>query len=199
MSLGERVLEIADAEEGTRESPMGSNTGPRIREYQAATWLPGTGWPWCSAFICWCYEQAGKKLPFPTAGAYDMLARGQKAGWGTTAPQPGDPVIFNTGSGHVGLFIRFQGPDVVSLDGNTSDMVAYRTRPRSLIRGCIHVPGDRVPALPPVKKPVYEVVRGEGDRAHVVFTSKTLDGALSQAKKLLGKGAKAVRIRKRKP
>lgn len=52
-----KLIEIARREVGVREQPKDSNTGPRIREYQAATNLDGTGWAWCAAFVCWCVRE----------------------------------------------------------------------------------------------------------------------------------------------
>jgi len=41
------------------EEVNGTNSGKRVEEYQAATWLDGTGWPWCAAFVCWCFREVG--------------------------------------------------------------------------------------------------------------------------------------------
>src|SRR3990167_5113278 len=51
----------------------GSNTGPFVKSCQAATWLDGTGWPWCIPFIVKGWAVAGFKLPYLGAGAYAML------------------------------------------------------------------------------------------------------------------------------
>lgn len=59
MTKGDAVVKVALAEVGVTEVPMGSNTGPRVRQYQAATDLGGTGWPWCSAFVEWCWKRVG--------------------------------------------------------------------------------------------------------------------------------------------
>ncbi len=59
MTKGDAVVKVALAEVGVTEVPLGSNTGPRVQQYQAATDLGGTGWPWCSAFIEWCWKRVG--------------------------------------------------------------------------------------------------------------------------------------------
>lgn len=51
------LADIARAEIGVREIPKNSNSGPRVLEYQRATWLDGTGWAWCAAFQCWCIRE----------------------------------------------------------------------------------------------------------------------------------------------
>lgn len=59
-ALRRRLVEIARREVGTMEHPRNSNKGKRIQEYQRATWLDGTGWPYCAAFVCWCVREWGK-------------------------------------------------------------------------------------------------------------------------------------------
>ena len=53
---------IPKGEVGVREE--GTNTGKRVREYQAASSEPGTGWYWCAAFLDWCVLQMGKYPDF---------------------------------------------------------------------------------------------------------------------------------------
>lgn len=75
--LAEWVARIAEGEVGIREVPRNSNSGAQVQEYQSATWLAGTGWPWCAAFICWIVKQASIDVPLPfprpkTPGAWDF-------------------------------------------------------------------------------------------------------------------------------
>ena len=76
------LVDLARKELGVLEQPKNSNRGARVQQYQAATWLDGTGWPWCAAFICWLVREglkqydplkvpAGFKRP-ETAGAWDF-------------------------------------------------------------------------------------------------------------------------------
>ena len=76
-SMGDALVAILKAEEGVREFPANSNRGKRVEDYQAATWLTGTGWPWCAAFICWGIRELEKTHPLPfkrpqTGGAWDF-------------------------------------------------------------------------------------------------------------------------------
>lgn len=84
MTYGERAARVALAElaRGVVETPPGSNTSPRIREYQAATTLGGTGWPWCSAFLIWCWKSASVDLgPIPaTASTWVLAEAARKSG-----------------------------------------------------------------------------------------------------------------------
>lgn len=59
MAKGDDVVRVALAEVGVTEVPLGSNSGPRVRQYQQATSLGGTGWPWCAAFVEWCWKRVG--------------------------------------------------------------------------------------------------------------------------------------------
>lgn len=58
--LRQRLVEIATNEVGVMEVPKNSNTGQRVVEYQRATNLEGTHWPYCAAYVCWCIREWGK-------------------------------------------------------------------------------------------------------------------------------------------
>lgn len=57
LPLRQRLITIAQVEVGVVESPKNSNRGKRVGEYQRATNLEGTGWPYCAAFVCWCIRE----------------------------------------------------------------------------------------------------------------------------------------------
>lgn len=133
--LPQAIVTIATAEIGVEEV-NGTNCGPRVDEYKAATWLnPKVGWPWCAAFACWVVREAAKlagveftktfKRP-RTAGAWDFenwsLAQ-DRSTW-TKKPhggdiEPGDIVIFKFS--HIGFAVS--KPDkngfVMTVEGNT--------------------------------------------------------------------------------
>lgn len=135
MKLSEKLLEIAAREVGVQEID-GTNCGPRVNEYKAATHLPAReSWPWCAAFICWLVREAMTacagnytfKRP-TTAGAWDLenWSRNQDASTQTKKPAagdiiPGDIVCFTFS--HVGL--AASAPDrngyVRTIEGNTDD------------------------------------------------------------------------------
>jgi hypothetical protein len=112
---------------GVQEQPPGShsNTGPRIRLYQAVTWLRGSGWPWCVAFWLYCTVRAGLTMPYRGAGAYALLEWARKQGWAVpvTHAVPGDAVIVREGSGHCAMFLELRGGRVYTINGNVSDRV----------------------------------------------------------------------------
>ena len=76
-SIPEKMVSLAREEIGVSEVD-GSNCGPRVDEYKAATWLDAEkGWPWCAAFLCWLIREAieGEEAAFKrprTAGAWDF-------------------------------------------------------------------------------------------------------------------------------
>lgn len=54
----ETLIKVAQAEVGVKEVGS-SNRGPRVDDYQRATWLEERDWgAWCAAFVCFCVEKA---------------------------------------------------------------------------------------------------------------------------------------------
>lgn len=51
-----KLIKIAEGEIGVKEEG-GNNKGPRIVEYQKATWIDPGPWPWCAAFCCWILRE----------------------------------------------------------------------------------------------------------------------------------------------
>jgi hypothetical protein len=78
--LPKLIVKIAKAEIGIEEI-NGTNCGPRVNEYKAATKLPPKEpWPWCAAFVDWVVMKAMAEPPPTkytferpmTAGAWDL-------------------------------------------------------------------------------------------------------------------------------
>lgn len=133
--LPAKLVEVACREIGTEEAD-GTNCGPRVNEYKAATWLPADKpWPWCAAFVCWCVREAMREAGVKetrtfkrpqTAGAWDIenWSRQQDGSTQTRKPhggdiRAGDIVIFTFS--HIGIALG--GPDaegwVETVEGNT--------------------------------------------------------------------------------
>lgn len=147
MTKHQQVVAWAVSKIGEREEPPGSNRGPFVRFCQAHTWLKGTGWSWCAAFAVTAVEEgAGVTYPDPSAGAWDLLERARKRGWAlgraATTVEAGDFVVFDIGSGHVGVVEAITPTAVTSIDGNSGDQVQRVTRSRSLVRGFVAWPDD---------------------------------------------------------
>lgn len=135
MNLPTALVTIATREIGTSEV-NGTNCGPRVNIYKAATNLPTSEpWPWCAAFVCWCVRQAMATAGIPetstfrrpvTAGAWDFENWSLRQD-GTTSTRrgpgndikSGDIVIFTFS--HIG--IATGPPDaegiVTTIEGNT--------------------------------------------------------------------------------
>jgi len=202
--IGLRILEIAKREEadGVAEEPMGSNSGRhgkpsgRILMYQAKTWLdnPATGWPWCVAFA-WCHvvgEALGRAVPYPTASVAQLWAwasgDGARSGLvravrGANGMQLGDLAIIvrRTAGGivtewqHVTIVAELSGGGAYCLGGNQRDRVGTDHYSGSSIYGYVRVLERKTKATDkPPRKPLWEVVIGEGETARVIATGKRL-------------------------
>jgi ribosomal protein S6E (S10) len=134
--LPEKLVELAKKEIGVEEVD-GTNCGPRVNEYKAATWLPADKpWPWCAAFICWLVREAmkgstdksGKPYTFQrpqTASAWDFENWSRKQDNSTQTKKPhsgdikaGDVVIFTFS--HIGLAVgNADNGYVLTVEGNT--------------------------------------------------------------------------------
>lgn len=162
---------IAASEIGTREVG-GNNTGPRVREYQSATWLEPGPWPWCAAFTAWClrewliqpqgHQYLGKHLAVQwrckDASAFGwekwaLLKRLQVLPE-TELALSGDLAVFDFS--HIGIVAVDQTPgrSIETIEGNTNglgqrdsesgDGVWRKTRKPSLVKCFIRL-GDRAP------------------------------------------------------
>ena len=135
-----RLLEIATHEVGTHEVG-GNNCGPRIVEYQSATWLKPAPWPWCAAFICWIIrewlkspevlaklslrnDKEGEKWRPQTAGAFDFERWAKEKGLQVlnrkSLAKAGDLVVFEFS--HIGIVVKDQiSPESIEcIEGNTN-------------------------------------------------------------------------------
>ena len=136
MKLSEALVQVALKEVGVTEV-NGTNCGPRVNEYKAATWLnPKVGWPWCAAFVAFCFREAlalsgvkeTKTFKRPrTASAYDFENWSMEQDNSTHTKKPhkgdikaGDIIVFTFS--HIG--IALSSPDkngnVRTIEGNSN-------------------------------------------------------------------------------
>lgn len=135
-TIAKYIVPIAIAEVGVTEI-RGTNCGPRVNQYKAATNLPADEpWPWCAAFVDWCVREAMLKGKVPetakfkrptTAGAWDLENWSKRQDNSTqTKRDPGcdikagDIVIYRFS--HVGIAIEDANKEtgtVVCAEGNT--------------------------------------------------------------------------------
>ena len=127
------LLIIARTQIGVKETPPGSNRGPRVEEYLKSVHL-GPGYAWCAAFVYWCFEQASASLnrvnPLPrTAGCLDhwnksngLKITSQKAIADPSLIEPGDIFIIRGHGikGHTGIVVGICGEFIHTIEGNTN-------------------------------------------------------------------------------
>jgi hypothetical protein len=126
-SLAEGLVASLRTKNGVREIPRNSNRGPDVEEFQRATWLEGTGWAWCAAFVCWGMRELEKQIDYPferprTAGAWDFENWARQQGLKLFKPvgtiKKGDIVIFTFS--HIGVAIADEQDGYVqTIEGNT--------------------------------------------------------------------------------
>lgn len=131
-----RVLEKVRSQIGQSEKPPGSNGGGMVKEYLAAVGLD-EGFPWCAAFIYWCFREVEKPTTtrcIKTAGVLDHWARAgsqgirrigfQQARENPGLIKPGMIFIMDTGpaggAGHTGIVEKIEGGALVTVEGNTN-------------------------------------------------------------------------------
>lgn len=137
-----RIIEIAAAEIGVQEA-TGNNDGERVEAYLAYTSLE-KGYAWCSAFVSWCYGQAGLTEPrnpwspalFPNARTY---CRGDACRSSKTSGRIKPADIFGIYSHsakrivHVGLIQRIEGKYLRTIEGNIDNSLLSKRRHLSTI------------------------------------------------------------------
>lgn len=111
------LISYAEKEIGVREQ-TGNNDGPRISQYLHTVGLSHRE-PYCAAFVCWVYAQAGFNQP--RSGWSPDLFPGSRL---ARSALPGDVLgIYFKAYGriaHVGLIVRQEGDFIISIEGNTN-------------------------------------------------------------------------------
>lgn len=146
--LGAALVSIAMRFKGVREEPLGSNSGPMVRKFQAATPLgktDPTGWPWCAAYLAYIFQLLWHELGVgvlpiwnPSASCDVLLAWARKKGilYAANAadakrfraklskPEPYDVFLSMKHAGdatHTGLVTDVQADlDIETIEGNTN-------------------------------------------------------------------------------
>lgn len=160
------VLRIAIGEIGTVEVPAKSNR-VKYNTWYYGKEVSGAAYPWCMAFVQWCYAQAGQKLPRVTASCGDLLRwyKKNQPDCVTKNPKPGDIVIFDlpdqpSTTDHCGIFESLIGDYVTTIDGNTGNdgSVMRRTRTESCVEAYIHPRSqDEAPELSEIDRMIAEL------------------------------------------
>lgn len=163
-SLASRSLAAAlhELAAGVREEPLGSNTGPRIREYLRLCERGGrpvgmTAAEWCAAFASWCLERSlGPNDARPhrsRISVAELWADAVDSGCARSSdvvPMPGWLAIYGRsggdprkgGIGHVGRVELVDGERYTTIDGNHLDRVSQVNHRLGDALGWIAYPGD---------------------------------------------------------
>lgn len=133
-NLAAQALNIAISQLGVLEDPRGSNRGPAVERYLAATGLGG-GNPWCMAFVYWCVAEASDLVNavnplFKTAHVLTQWNKTQVAIRLTHAAAMQDLKLITPGSifimdygrglGHTGFVESINGNILTTIEGNTN-------------------------------------------------------------------------------
>ena len=107
-------LEVATSQIGYVESPPHSN------QTKYGKWYGMDGQPWCMMFVQWCFDQAGKPLPYKTASCYSLLSyyRTKSPDKLVRTPEANDIVIYSFG--HTGNVESSGSNYIYAIEGNTS-------------------------------------------------------------------------------
>lgn len=167
---GNDVLRLACGELGVKEQPMNSNRVKYNAWYYGKD-VSGSAYPWCMAFVQWCYHQAGADLPLKTPSCGALLRWYMEHDPACIVPLdeglPGDIVIFDFPGGastdHTGLLEGVGKETVTTIDGNTGSTsdanggcVMRRTRSKSTVRAVIR-PREKEDTMD--DKQIYEAVQ----------------------------------------
>jgi len=118
-AFSSEVAAIGESQLGVMESPIGSNWGPKVKEYLATTGIEYPA-PWCAAFVQWCLAQKGQK----GAGAY--VPSWDKANFRVTSPARNDfgLVWFSSMNRYAHIYIVTGRPSprsISTIEGNTNN------------------------------------------------------------------------------
>lgn len=120
----QELVNIAKNEVGVKENPANSNNVKYNTWYYGGKPVNGSQYPWCAAFVSWCFKSAQGLCP-KTASCLTMLQWFEGKGQTVTDPRPGDIVFFHYSTNarrtnHVGIVIGVEGKIIRTVEGNTS-------------------------------------------------------------------------------
>lgn len=167
----QKVLAIAAKEVGVREIGN-TNTGRRVREYQDADTLGGTGYPWCASFVSWVLKQAKVENWLYTASCDFILDWARRNNLISKSPQAGDVFLLLSASNpndaiHTGFVESVEANKFTTLEGNTNtDGSAngngvYRLKRTNSARYVFVRWGNLIPNSPEEKIQCWPVVIGQ--------------------------------------
>lgn len=142
----DNLLRIAVGQLGVTEWPQNSNKVVYNTWYYGRQ-VSGSAYPWCMAFVQWCFNQNGTPLPFKTASCSALLNwyNVNQPKQVVNNPQKGDVVIYNFS--HTGIIESSTASTITVIEGNTTSNnsgsqsngggVFRRTRNKSTVKAFI--------------------------------------------------------------
>ena len=146
MASVKELLAVATKQLGITEWPTNSNK-VKYNTWYYGREVSGDSYPWCMAFVQWCYNEAQMKLPYKTASCSALLNwyKQHHPECVVTKPEPGDVVIYDFG--HTGIIESAAIGKITAIEGNTTagnsgsqsngGGVYRRTRSTSCVRAYI--------------------------------------------------------------
>lgn len=121
-------IETARGEIGVTEYPRGSNK-VKYNAWYYGREVSGDAYPWCMAFVQWCFWSVGRPLPIKTASCGSLLRWYEKyksycVVRDKRKAKANDIVIYDWPStdprtDHTGIVERVEGDFIVAIEGNT--------------------------------------------------------------------------------
>jgi hypothetical protein len=198
------LLAVHRAELGVREVPLGSNRGPRVRQYQSSTGAYNAAW--CVSFLQWGLMKVGvPRIANRSAGVFYCVDWARRNGYLRYSPKPGYLAAYMWSAGHIGIVEELSagGDGFVAIEGNASNMVRRKWRDgRNTVY--IRVPGidygDSKPVKPPPPKakwvPRFQIVSGQGPKTKVVVGWNKWNVIQARIPRLVAQG-RAFRLRRK--
>lgn len=131
MATAHDVLNLARAQLGVAENPVGSNSGT---PYHAWYGPESEGWQWCAIFVDWVFWHIDPALIHRLKSAYsgDYLTIGRRNNEEISAPVPGAIAVMDYGDGgitdHIGIVESVSGGYMTLIEGNHNNRVERVTR-----------------------------------------------------------------------
>jgi len=127
------AIQIAQGEVGVREDPPYSNRGPEVEKYLGCVGL-GPKYPWCAAFVYYCFNGASVKLNranplVKTASCmnhwhrtFGIKIRSEEVSQHPSLIEPGLIFIISRkyGRGHTGIVTGYLNGIIHTIEGNAS-------------------------------------------------------------------------------
>lgn len=126
----EKAVSVSLTQDGVREQPLGSNSGPKVDEYLKSVGIMHPDL-WCMAFVYWCFQQGAGQAGMTntlkkTASCTDLYSWAKANGKLATSPQRGDIFLVRGGAAgrthqHTGIVTTVSGGSVKTIEGNTNN------------------------------------------------------------------------------